>query len=164
MELVNRSLTVEQFLAETADMLGLRRVGTCTGAEREITVPEVSRPGFVLTGFTEKYQHRRIQVLGYTEPAFSYALYSDGDLSEFVRGADQDIFGKVHANGDLFLSPSGTTLSIDSPAMTATGNMIRTTDASVSTATPAFKYHRSRHVSQPVHKSGSIAEQFWDER
>ncbi len=72
---------------------------------------------------------RRLQVQGFTEPAFSYALYSDGDLSEFVRGVDQDIVGKVHANGDLYLRPSGTTLSIDSPAITSTGNMIRNTDA-----------------------------------
>ena len=72
---------------------------------------------------------RRLQVQGYTEPAFGYALYSDGDLSEFVRGVDQDINGKIHANGDLFLRPSGTTLSIDSQAMTCTGDMIRNTDA-----------------------------------
>lgn len=72
---------------------------------------------------------RHIQVQGFTEPAFSYALYSDGDLSEFVRGEDQDIFGKVHANGNLYLRPSGTTLTIDSPSVTATGDMIRTTDA-----------------------------------
>jgi hypothetical protein len=72
---------------------------------------------------------RRLQIQGYTEPAFSYALYSDGDLSEFVRGVDQDVNGKIHANGDLFLRPSGTTLSIDSQSMTATGQMIRNTDA-----------------------------------
>jgi hypothetical protein len=72
---------------------------------------------------------RRLQVFGYTEPAFSYALYSDGDLSEFVRGVDQHIEGKVHANGDLYLRPSGTTLTVDAPSVTATGRMIRTTDA-----------------------------------
>lgn len=72
---------------------------------------------------------RQLQVKGFTEPAFSYALYSNGDLSEFVRGVDQTVTGKVHANGDLFLRPSGTTLKIDTPLMTATGRMIRTTDA-----------------------------------
>jgi Tfp pilus assembly protein PilX len=79
-------------------------------------------------GRVGKFQ-RRIQVQGYTEPAFSFALYANGDLSEFVRGVDQDVFGKVHANGDLYLRPSGTTLSVDSPAMTCTGQMIRNTDA-----------------------------------
>ena len=72
---------------------------------------------------------RQLQIRGFTEPAFGYALYSDGDLSEFVRGVDQTITGKVHANGDMFLRPSGTTLRIDSPLVSATGRMIRTTDA-----------------------------------
>lgn len=72
---------------------------------------------------------RRLNVRGYVEPAFGYALYSDGDLSEFVRGVDQTITGKVHANGNMYFRPSGTTLSIDSPSITATGEMIRTTDA-----------------------------------
>jgi Tfp pilus assembly protein PilX len=72
---------------------------------------------------------RQLQVRGYTEPAFSYALFANGDLSEFVRGQDQAISGKVHANGDMFFRPSGTTLTVDSPSITATGRMIRTTDA-----------------------------------
>lgn len=72
---------------------------------------------------------RQLQVQGFTEPAFSYALFSDGDLSEFVRGQDQEVYGKVHANGDLYLRPSGTTLTIDAASVTATGSMIRTTDA-----------------------------------
>lgn len=72
---------------------------------------------------------RRLQIQGFVEPAFSYALYSDGDLSEFVRGVDQTITGKVHANGDMFFRPSGTTLSVDAPSVTATGRIIRTTDA-----------------------------------
>ncbi|MFN8177024.1 MAG: hypothetical protein U0167_03820 [bacterium] len=72
---------------------------------------------------------RELQVRGYTEPAFSYALFSNGDLSEFVRGVDQNITGKVHANGDMYFRPDGTTLHVDSPSITATGQMIRTTDA-----------------------------------
>ncbi|MEZ5066553.1 MAG: pilus assembly PilX N-terminal domain-containing protein [bacterium] len=72
---------------------------------------------------------RRLQIQGYTEPAFSYALYSDGDLSEFTRGVDQLIQGRVHANGNMFFRPDGTTLRIDSSQITATGDMIRTTDA-----------------------------------
>jgi len=81
-----------------------------------------------VTGSVGQFR-RRLEVRGYTEPAFSYALFADGPLSEFVRGADQTITGKVHANGDLFFRPSGTTLTLDSPSVTATGQMIRTTDA-----------------------------------
>jgi len=72
---------------------------------------------------------RRIRIQGYTEPAFAYALFSNGSLSEFVRGENQHVTGKVHANGDLFFRPSGTTLTIDSPSVTCTGQMVRTTDA-----------------------------------
>lgn len=72
---------------------------------------------------------QRIQVLGYAEPVFTYALFADGHLSEFTRGEDQHITGKIHANGDLYFRPwNPRTLSIDSPAVTATGRMIRTTD------------------------------------
>ncbi|GJM43567.1 MAG: hypothetical protein DHS20C21_04090 [Gemmatimonadota bacterium] len=73
--------------------------------------------------------HERLQVMGTTEPVFNYALFADGPLSEFTRGKDQHITGKVHANGDLYFRPwNPNTLSIDSPAITATGKMIRTTD------------------------------------
>ncbi len=73
--------------------------------------------------------HQRIQVRGIVEPAFTYAIFADGHLSEFTRGEDQDVNGKIHANGDLFFRPwNPRTLSIDSPSVTATGRMIRTTD------------------------------------
>ncbi|MEZ5064243.1 MAG: pilus assembly PilX N-terminal domain-containing protein [bacterium] len=72
---------------------------------------------------------QRLQLLGYTEPVFNYALFADGPLSEFTRGEDQHISGKIHANGDMYFRPwDPRTLTIDSPSVTATGRMIRTTD------------------------------------
>jgi hypothetical protein len=72
---------------------------------------------------------QRLQVLGFSEPVFHYALFSDGPLSEFTRGEDQQITGKIHANGDMYFRPwNPHTLSIDAPSITATGRMIRTTD------------------------------------
>lgn len=72
---------------------------------------------------------QRLQILGNVEPIFSYALFADGPLSEFTRAEDQLITGKVHANGDMYFRPwDPQTLSIDSPSITATGRMIRTTD------------------------------------
>lgn len=71
----------------------------------------------------------RLNVRGYTEPVFHYALFSDGPLSEFTRAEDQHITGKVHANGDMYFRPwNPRTLTIDAPSITATGRMIRTTD------------------------------------
>jgi hypothetical protein len=73
--------------------------------------------------------HQRLNIRGYTEPVFHYALFSDGPLSEFTRAEDQHITGKIHANGDMYFRPwNPRTLTIDSPSVTATGRMIRTTD------------------------------------
>ena len=72
---------------------------------------------------------KRIQCIGTTELAFSYALFDDQNLGEFTRGADQTISGKVHANGDMFFRPTGTTLQISATQVTAAGKMIRYQDA-----------------------------------
>ncbi|MDP6669462.1 MAG: HPr(Ser) kinase/phosphatase, partial [Candidatus Krumholzibacteria bacterium] len=70
MEIANQSLKVREFIEEAADSLEIEVLGDALESSVDITVPEVSRPGFVLTGFTEKYQSHRIQVLGGAE--FSY--------------------------------------------------------------------------------------------
>ncbi len=72
---------------------------------------------------------RQLMIRGYTEPAFTYALFADGAIGEFSRLEDQMITGKVHANGDVFFRPWGVDLAIDAPSFTATGRMIRTRDA-----------------------------------
>lgn len=70
MEIANHSLPVQQFIREAAESLGLELVGSHASSAVDITVQEVSRPGFVLTGFTEKYQSERVQILGGAE--YSY--------------------------------------------------------------------------------------------
>jgi HPr kinase/phosphorylase len=70
LEIVNRSLPVERFFQEAADLLELEQIGDSAISATDITVPELNRPGFVLTGFTEKYQSKRVQILGGAE--FSY--------------------------------------------------------------------------------------------
>ena len=92
--------------------------------------PDPNDPQFVIDieGGVGRY-HERLQVRGYAEPVFNYALFSDGPLCEFTRGEDQFITGKIHANGDMYFRPwNPRTLTIDSPSITATGRMIRTTD------------------------------------
>ena len=87
-------------------------------------------PQFVMRseGFVGTFR-KMLEIKGYTEPLFNYSIYDAGDLSEFVRGQDQDIFGKLHANGNIFFRPSGTTLTIDSESITCGGDMIRSVDA-----------------------------------
>jgi HPr kinase/phosphorylase len=70
LEVVNQSLPVAQFIREAAESLGLSVVGKRETSLREITQQEVSRPGFVLTGFTDKYQSARIQIVGGSESSF----------------------------------------------------------------------------------------------
>jgi HPr kinase/phosphorylase len=69
-EIVNRSLPVEKLFHETAELLDLKLYSDSAVSATDITVPELNRPGFVLTGFTERYQAERVQILGGAE--FSY--------------------------------------------------------------------------------------------
>ncbi|MEW6279002.1 MAG: PilX N-terminal domain-containing pilus assembly protein [Candidatus Eremiobacterota bacterium] len=68
-------------------------------------------------------------ITGRREPAFLYAIFDAEDLSEFVRGPNQTVTGKVHANGDLYFRPSGSTLTLYSETVTSAGKMIRFKDA-----------------------------------
>jgi len=70
LEVVNQSLPVAQFIREVAESLELDVAGGRESSPKDITLQEISRPGFVLTGFTEKYQSDRIQVLGGAECSY----------------------------------------------------------------------------------------------
>jgi len=73
--------------------------------------------------------HRRIRAKGELEGMFQFSYFASRDMGEFVRGASQEIKGKVHANGNLFIRPSGSTLWINSSSVTATGLIVRSRDA-----------------------------------
>ncbi|MDF1544380.1 MAG: HPr(Ser) kinase/phosphatase [bacterium] len=51
------------------------------GLKKEVTNPELHRPGLALTGFLDRFPSRRIQVLGETEMAFMSRL-AEEDLRE----------------------------------------------------------------------------------
>jgi hypothetical protein len=87
-------------------------------------------PQFVLKseGTVGKFKET-LEIKGFTEPLFNYSIFDAGDLSEFVRGEDQEIYGKIHANGNIFYRPTGTTLRLASEAITCGGDMIRSRDA-----------------------------------
>jgi hypothetical protein len=68
-------------------------------------------------------------LVGYLRGVLEYAFFDSGDLSEFVRGANQTITGKIHANGNLYLRPSGSTLQLNSDSVTAAGRIVRWEDA-----------------------------------
>ena len=58
------------------DTLQLELIGDDAGLAREITSAEVSSPGLVLAGYTARFPHDRVQVLGETE--ISYLTSLDG--------------------------------------------------------------------------------------
>ena len=61
----------------------------------------------------------RMRFSGRIETMFQFSYFSARDLGEFVRGSNQTLTGKIHSNGDLYVRPSGSTLSIYSDSFTA---------------------------------------------
>jgi HPr kinase/phosphorylase len=66
------------------DALNLRCITGRPGLIREITVPELDRPGLALTGFFDKFAWKRIQVFGRGESAYLSKLEKEGN-TEFIE-------------------------------------------------------------------------------
>ncbi len=75
-------LTLQQLLDRRGELLisGARR--RRAGLDRQITGADISSPGLVLAGFTERFPLSRSQVLGETEIMYLRSL--DGDRRETV--------------------------------------------------------------------------------
>ena len=71
------TLTVGALLEQTRDLLELEQLGSADGLAREIPSSDASGPGMVLAGFTERFVHQRIQVLGETEVTYLRSLAPD---------------------------------------------------------------------------------------
>ncbi|MDQ3605784.1 MAG: HPr(Ser) kinase/phosphatase [Gemmatimonadota bacterium] len=69
-----RALTVDELLRSKKGALALELLTHERGLSRLIPGPEISSPGLVLTGYTERFPSERIQVLGETEIAFLHSL------------------------------------------------------------------------------------------
>ncbi|MEK0430339.1 MAG: HPr kinase/phosphorylase [Gemmatimonadota bacterium] len=68
------SLTVGGLLEQTRELLELEVLGSADGLAREVPMPDASGPGMVLAGYTERFVHQRIQVLGETEVSYLRSL------------------------------------------------------------------------------------------
>ena len=64
------ALTVAQFYERLKDTLQLELLGSRDGLTREVTMPDASGPGLVLAGYTGRFVHQRVQVLGQTEVSY----------------------------------------------------------------------------------------------
>lgn len=70
-------LTVDELLRAKKESLALELLTDGRGLVREIHNPDISSPGLVLTGFTERFPSDRVQVLGETEISFLESLDED---------------------------------------------------------------------------------------
>ena len=70
-------LTIDLLLERKRIPLALEMLTDPRGLTRTIHRPDISSPGLVLTGFTERFPSDRIQVLGETEVAFLHSLDHD---------------------------------------------------------------------------------------
>lgn len=60
-------ISINTLLGELSGRLSLRLVCGEEGLERELSVPDINRPGLALTGFFDYFPAERLQVLGKTE-------------------------------------------------------------------------------------------------
>jgi len=77
-------LSVAQFYERLKDTLQLELLGNHAGLDRHITMADASGPGLVLAGYTGRFVHQRIQVLGETEVSYLASL-SDADRRRNLR-------------------------------------------------------------------------------
>ncbi|HEX6941194.1 MAG TPA: HPr(Ser) kinase/phosphatase [Longimicrobiales bacterium] len=69
-----RVLTVEDLLRAKTASLQLELLAGASGLDRRIRAADVSSPGLVLAGFTDRFAGGRIQVLGETEISYLHSL------------------------------------------------------------------------------------------
>ncbi len=88
-------LSVSDLLERRQKSLALALVAGEDGLSREITNSDISSPGLVLAGFTDRYPSRRMQVLGETEVMFLRSLDEESRrsvLESFLGGEVPVVF------------------------------------------------------------------------
>jgi HPr kinase/phosphorylase len=70
----HQSVTVEQFFKEHAEALQIRLLTGGRGLKRIIREATVNRPGLVLSGFTQYFAYKRVQVFGNAEVYYLRSL------------------------------------------------------------------------------------------
>jgi HPr kinase/phosphorylase len=70
----HETVTVEQFYREHADALQMKLVAGAANLKRVIREPTVNRPGLALSGFTQYFAFKRVQVMGNAEVYYLRSL------------------------------------------------------------------------------------------
>src|SRR5271170_8234595 len=82
--MANLSITVEQFFEEHGDALQMRLLADGRGLNRIIREPTVNRPGLALSGFTQYFAYKRVQVFGHAEIFYLRSLSREQRESRYA--------------------------------------------------------------------------------
>ena len=74
MSMQHETVTVDQFYKEHADALQMKLVAGAANLRRVIREPTVNRPGLALSGFTQYFAYKRVQVMGNAEVYYLRSL------------------------------------------------------------------------------------------
>jgi HPr kinase/phosphorylase len=78
-------VTVEKFYMNHASELQLKLLAGANGLKRIIREPTVNRPGLVLTGFTDYFAYKRIQVFGNADVYYLKSLPLEKRLHRYAK-------------------------------------------------------------------------------
>ena len=117
----HESVTVEQFFKEHGPALQMKLLAGAAHLKRIIREPTVNRPGLALSGFTQYFAYKRVQVMGNAEvyylrslskkereTRYAYLFVSKIPCFVFSRGLrpDEEFFRAAEtANVPIFQSP-----------------------------------------------------------
>src|SRR5476649_292714 len=78
------AITVEQFFKEHSDALQMRLLSSGGDSRRIIREPTVNRPGLALSGFTQYFAYKRVQVFGHAEVFYLRTLTREQRESRYA--------------------------------------------------------------------------------
>jgi len=79
-----QSVTVEQFFKEHAEPLQVKLLTEACDPRRVIREPTVNRPGLALSGFTQYFAYKRVQVFGHAEVYYLRSLTREQRESRYA--------------------------------------------------------------------------------
>src|SRR5947208_8601399 len=92
-------VTVETFFHANGEKLQLKLEGKRVGFHRKIREPTINRPGLALSGFSNYFAEKRIQVLGAADQSYLESLSRRQRIQRFRRLCTEKIPCLVASRG-----------------------------------------------------------------
>jgi HPr kinase/phosphorylase len=89
--MLQEPLTVHRLFQDNQKKLKLQLLSSKAGFGRQITTPQLHRPGLALTGFLELFTFDRIQILGNTEIRYLASLSKEKRTESLKKVLDYDL-------------------------------------------------------------------------